>query len=94
MLMDLCRSADRNPNNVNKLEVIGYLHHGPVAQHLVLENPRGYICRLTQSKKFQVPSLPVDFALALELMAMSLKLKKRAERTISNLWQRPFELGL
>lgn len=30
MLIDLCRSVDWNPTMVNKLEVVGYLHHGKI----------------------------------------------------------------
>lgn len=53
---------------------------GLVAQHLILDNPHGYICRLTRSKKCQVPSLSIDFPLVLELMAINLKLKVRKRK--------------
>ncbi|CAO3601435.1 unnamed protein product [Absidia cylindrospora] len=94
MFMDLCASVDWNPAVVNKLEVIGYLHHGLVAQHLLLDNPCGYICRLKRLKKFQVPALVPEFGSALQLFAMNLKLKKRAERCIETIRQQKSDLNL
>ncbi|CAO3588657.1 unnamed protein product [Absidia cylindrospora] len=94
MLMDLCLSVDWNPAIVRKLEVIGYLHHGLVTEHLLLDNPCGYICRLKRLKRFQVPSHVAEFGSALQLFSVNLKLKKRAQRCIEIVREQKSDLKL
>ncbi|CAG8579004.1 568_t:CDS:10 [Paraglomus brasilianum] len=94
MFAGLCSRVKWRAHIIQKLETIGYIHGGRVLMLMALDNPSGYVMRLTKSDVFEIPEDVASFALALELIAavwMS-KVQMRVQRTMNLVQEIPLDL--
>ncbi|CAG8544423.1 11317_t:CDS:10, partial [Paraglomus brasilianum] len=68
MLMKLSEQVKWQQEIVSKLETIGYVHNGTVLMIMSIDNPVGYVTRVTRSDFFEIPESVEFFSSALELI--------------------------
>jgi hypothetical protein len=72
----LCEVIDGDERKIRKLETIGFLHSGLSMSLLRLDSPAGYMCRITSSKSFCIPSQVAEFgAKALPVILLAWRAK-------------------
>ncbi|SAM00626.1 hypothetical protein [Absidia glauca] len=85
MMMMMCNDCDWDGSMMTKIEVVGYCHSGTVAEFLIMDNPSGYVCRLSRSRLYQVPHSYEEFPKLLHLLAASMRMKLRVKRCIDTM---------
>ncbi|CAG8837549.1 10497_t:CDS:2, partial [Gigaspora margarita] len=68
MFIALCNRVKWRADIIQKLETVGYIHGGRVMMLMTLDNPAGYVMRLTKGDIFEIPEDVESFSLALELI--------------------------
>jgi hypothetical protein len=82
MFINLCNRVDSKLEIVRQIETIGYTTGGSVLEIMSLDNPSGYITRITRGDILEIPEEVLSFSKALKLIATTLNAKMRIERTV------------
>ncbi|CAG8694677.1 27711_t:CDS:2, partial [Dentiscutata erythropus] len=79
MIMKLMEKVKWNAAKYDKIETVGIVHAGLI---MVIDSPKGYICRIRRSELMEVPDTPEKFPSILIMLASILNLKSRVLETL------------
>ncbi|CAJ0768955.1 11046_t:CDS:2, partial [Entrophospora sp. SA101] len=81
---DMLVQLDHEKKTVlEELEIVGFVHGGCSLMLIFVDIPKGYICRLTRSIVYEIPTKIKSFYKALELISAVWTAKLKVQRTIS-----------
>ncbi|CAJ0905656.1 1528_t:CDS:10 [Entrophospora sp. SA101] len=81
---DMLVQLDHEKKTVlEELEIVGFVHGGRSLMLIFVDIPKGYICRLTRSIVYEIPTKIMSFYKALELISAVWTAKLKVQRTIS-----------
>ncbi|CAG8471208.1 2286_t:CDS:10 [Diversispora eburnea] len=78
---DLCKITDWDPEKMEKMETVGYIH-GLVLMIMTLDLPAGYVTRINKSELYRIPEDIESFNDAIELITAVWKSKMRVVNTM------------
>ncbi|RIA81831.1 hypothetical protein C1645_789518 [Glomus cerebriforme] len=83
MFVDLANAVEWKTEIVRQIEVVGWIHAELMMMLMRLDNPGGYICRITRTPLYQIAEEVGRFGENLEFFTLVLKYKAIIKKTIS-----------
>ncbi|KAG1058053.1 hypothetical protein G6F43_000131 [Rhizopus delemar] len=81
MLFNLCEYTAWDAEKIKHFEVVGYIQSASIIEFLTMDHPKGFICRLSRSRSFKIGHDINTFPKTLEVLAMSLMMKREINYT-------------
>ncbi|KAF0354454.1 hypothetical protein F8M41_014993 [Gigaspora margarita] len=82
MFVDLCSAIGWDTERVRQIEVVGWIHAELTMMLMRLDNPNGYICRVTRTPLYKIAEEIEQFGENLECFILTLKTKAIIKRTM------------
>ncbi|CAJ0641965.1 12991_t:CDS:2 [Entrophospora sp. SA101] len=80
---NLCKYINYEEDKVRKIETIAFIHSGMIMMLLRLDSPIGYICRISRTKTYEIPTRINEFGKkVLPALVVALKSKMIVRNTI------------